>query len=109
MCTTAPAIVLTPTDAVAAAGSIPTRCSKRTPSAMPPVPAGVMLDANDDATRDRNAGANGTGSATEPTNDTAANTYVSAEPSRMSGIHCQSASWKAFHVSPMFASCGSRK
>ena len=69
-------MVLTPIDAVAAAGSIPTRCSNRTPKAMPPVPAGVMLDANDDATRDRSAGANGTGSATEPTKDTAANTYV---------------------------------
>ena len=56
MCTTAPAMVFTPTAAVAAAGSIPTRCSNRTPSAMPPVPAGVMLDANDDATRDRSGG-----------------------------------------------------
>ena len=59
----------------------------RTPSAMPPVPAGVMLDANDDATRDRTAGANGTGSATEPTNDTAANKYVSAEPRAGGSIH----------------------
>ena len=110
MCTTSAGDgVDTDRAAVAAAGSIPTRCSNRTPSAMPPVPAGVMLDANEDATRDRTAGANGTGSATEPTNDTAANTYVSAEPRRMSGIHCQSASWNAFHVSPMFASCGSRK
>ena len=39
-----------------------------------------MLEVNDDAMRERNAGANGTGSATEPTNETAAKKYVSALP-----------------------------
>src|SRR5215475_6488947 len=75
-CTTMPATELMPTDAVAPPGSTPTRCNTRTPSAIPPVPAGVMLDVNDDATRERAAAPNGTRSATEPTNDTAAKKYV---------------------------------
>ena len=64
---------------------------------MPPVPAGVMLDVNEDAMRERNAGANGTGSATEPTNETAANKYVSALPASTRIIQLQSASPERVH------------
>ena len=71
-CTSTPATWLMPIDAVADAGSSPARCRVRTPSAIPPVPAGVMLDVKDDAMRERNAGANGNGSATDPTKETAA-------------------------------------
>ena len=86
------------------------RCKVRMPSAMPPVPAGVMLDVNDDAMRERSAGANGTGSATEPTNETAAKKYVSALPSEHERASSSTRRRRTRStVSPMFASCGSRK
>ncbi len=108
-CTSTPAIWLMPTDAVAAVASMPMRCSTRIPSAMPPVPAGVMIDVNDVANRERHAGPNGTGSDTDPTNASAAKKYVVALATSAPTSHGHSASPNARNVSPRFASCGRTK